>query len=154
MSNTSKLRVAIWFVECIASPFYLCVLIHLLLSSGAGIGGLALAIVIGKFNPHLTIDLYEAGPEISTVGAGISLWRRTWEIAQYVGLDQALFEKSMSSPCKYYTFQPFPPILWGDAAAGWLMAEITLVEGITLRRADQPQGRNFGLLASPSKFVV
>jgi hypothetical protein len=102
--GTSQLHVSIWSVSIHILPvthpdIYFDP--NFLLTSGAGIGGLVLAIVIGKFNPNLAIDLYEAGPEISTVGAGIGIWRRTWDIAQDMGLDQVLFEKSLSSLCMY-----------------------------------------------------
>ncbi|KAH7915887.1 hypothetical protein BJ138DRAFT_1132302 [Hygrophoropsis aurantiaca] len=53
--------------------------------SGAGIGGLVLAVTIGKFS-DVPIDLYEAQSEVTTVGAGISVWRRTMEIMQELGL--------------------------------------------------------------------
>jgi hypothetical protein len=119
---------------------------HLTLFSGAGIGGLALAITVGKFNPNLVVDLYEAGPEISTVGAGISLWKRAWEIAEYIGLDQALLEKSMSSPCMCV----FALYCLDQRTNGGKL----IVKGITIRRADQPEGRDFGLIPTPSKFEM
>ncbi|KAH7928888.1 FAD/NAD(P)-binding domain-containing protein [Leucogyrophana mollusca] len=55
--------------------------------SGAGIGGLVLALTIGKYS-NLPIDLYEAQSEITTVGAGISIWRRTMEILEELGLSE------------------------------------------------------------------
>ncbi|KAF9238917.1 hypothetical protein BU15DRAFT_62188 [Melanogaster broomeanus] len=53
---------------------------------GGGIGGLVLATTIGKYNPSLPIDLYEAHDSISTVGAGITMWRRTHEVMSELGL--------------------------------------------------------------------
>ena len=41
------------------------------------------------------IDLYEAGPEITTVGAGISVWPRTWEIMRELGLYEDLAAQSV-----------------------------------------------------------
>ncbi|KAH7915889.1 hypothetical protein BJ138DRAFT_1122229 [Hygrophoropsis aurantiaca] len=55
--------------------------------SGGGIGGLMLALTIGRYS-DVPIDLYEAQSEITTVGAGISIWRRTMEIMQELGLDE------------------------------------------------------------------
>ncbi|KAF9238919.1 hypothetical protein BU15DRAFT_74878 [Melanogaster broomeanus] len=53
---------------------------------GGGIGGLVLAITIGKYNPFIPIDLYEAHDSIPTVGAGIAIWRRTNEVVSELGL--------------------------------------------------------------------
>ncbi|KAF9230355.1 hypothetical protein BU15DRAFT_69262 [Melanogaster broomeanus] len=53
---------------------------------GGGIGGLILATTIGKYNPSLPIDLYEAHDSIPTVGAGIAIWRRTNEVMSELGL--------------------------------------------------------------------
>ncbi|KAH9949205.1 hypothetical protein B0H21DRAFT_730121 [Amylocystis lapponica] len=58
-------------------------------SSGGGIGGLALAVSLAHHeHPDFPIDttLYEAHAEISTVGAGISVWPRTWRALQLLGL--------------------------------------------------------------------
>ncbi|KAG1845154.1 hypothetical protein F4604DRAFT_211000 [Suillus subluteus] len=54
---------------------------------GAGIGGLVLAITIGKFaRRDIYIDLYEAHDAITTTGAGISVSRRTAEVMVELGL--------------------------------------------------------------------
>ncbi|KAG2126583.1 hypothetical protein DEU56DRAFT_959331 [Suillus clintonianus] len=54
---------------------------------GAGIGGLVLAITIGKFaGRDIHIDLYEAHDTITTAGAGVSLWRRATEIMEELGM--------------------------------------------------------------------
>ena len=45
----------------------------------------------------IQIDLYEAGPEITTVGAGISVWPRTWEVMRYLGLYDELAEAAVES---------------------------------------------------------
>jgi hypothetical protein len=56
--------------------------------SGAGIGGLVLAVTIGKFAGHrnVQLDLYEAHDAITTTGAGIVISRRTQEIVEALGL--------------------------------------------------------------------
>ncbi|KAI0773492.1 hypothetical protein C8Q74DRAFT_1368087 [Fomes fomentarius] len=56
---------------------------------GGGIAGLTLAVALGKSqDPGSTIqiDMYEAGSEITTVGAGISVWARTWTIMRALGI--------------------------------------------------------------------
>ena len=54
--------------------------------SGAGIGGLVLAITIGKYDPSIPIDLYEAHDSIDTAGVGITVWRQTHEVMIELGL--------------------------------------------------------------------
>jgi salicylate hydroxylase len=77
---------------------------------GAGIGGLVLAITIGKFaGRDIHIDLYEAHDAITTVGAGISVSRRTAEVMVELGL----YEK-ISNPSSNY--------------------------GLRIRKSDAPQG--------------
>jgi salicylate hydroxylase len=60
--------------------------------SGAGIGGLALAVTIGKFSEHI-IDIYEAENNISTIGAGIAMWKRTRQAMASMGLEEKLSQK-------------------------------------------------------------
>ncbi|KAJ7726936.1 hypothetical protein B0H16DRAFT_1735435 [Mycena metata] len=54
---------------------------------GCGISGLSLAAFISKFadkDPEcrIAIDIYEAKPEVSTIGAGVGIWKRTWQALQ------------------------------------------------------------------------
>ncbi|EMD38820.1 hypothetical protein CERSUDRAFT_151487 [Gelatoporia subvermispora B] len=81
---------------------------------GGGLGGLALAVAIGRFS-DVAIDLYEAAPQISTVGAGIALWKRTWRLFHHLGLDKGLAELSITPPSE----KPQP--------------------GFAFRRSDQPE---------------
>ncbi|KAI9567712.1 hypothetical protein HD554DRAFT_2173113 [Boletus coccyginus] len=53
---------------------------------GAGIGGLVLAITLGKYDPSIPIDLYEAHDSIDTAGVGITLWRQSHEVLIKLGL--------------------------------------------------------------------
>ncbi|KAF8558629.1 FAD/NAD(P)-binding domain-containing protein [Imleria badia] len=53
---------------------------------GAGIGGLVLAITIGKYDPSIPIDLYEAYDSIDTAGVGITVWKKTHEVLIDLGL--------------------------------------------------------------------
>ena len=54
--------------------------------SGAGIGGLALAITIGKYDPSIPIDLYEAHDAIDTAGVGITVPKKTQQVLIALGL--------------------------------------------------------------------
>ena len=54
--------------------------------SGAGIGGLVLAITIGKYDPSIPIDLYEAHDSIDTAGVGISVTKKTHQVLIELGL--------------------------------------------------------------------
>ncbi|KAG6380307.1 hypothetical protein JVT61DRAFT_8416 [Boletus reticuloceps] len=53
---------------------------------GAGIGGLILAITIGKYDPSIPIDLYEAHDSIETAGVGITVWKQTHDVMVDLGL--------------------------------------------------------------------
>ncbi|KAH7928890.1 FAD/NAD(P)-binding domain-containing protein [Leucogyrophana mollusca] len=64
---------------------------------GAGIGGLLLAVTIGKYS-NVPIDLYEAHSEVTTTGAGISIWRRTMVIMQELGLYEDLAKVASRAP--------------------------------------------------------
>ncbi|OAX34942.1 FAD/NAD(P)-binding domain-containing protein [Rhizopogon vinicolor AM-OR11-026] len=62
---------------------------------GAGIGGLVLAVTIGKFaDRDVQIDLYEAHDDITTAGAGLVISRRTMEMIESLGLNKELFDVS------------------------------------------------------------
>ena len=45
----------------------------------------------------IQIDMYEAGPEITTVGAGISVWPRTWVVMREMGLYEELVSEAVRS---------------------------------------------------------
>ncbi|OAX37520.1 hypothetical protein K503DRAFT_866798 [Rhizopogon vinicolor AM-OR11-026] len=66
---------------------------------GAGIGGLALAIAIGKFAQHdVQIDVYESRDAITTAGAGILIGPRAAEIVQELGMYEEAFGVSTKPP--------------------------------------------------------
>lgn len=58
---------------------------------GGGISGLTLACALKKSN-NVEINIYEATPEFSEIGAGINIWPRIWEIFANIGLDKPLAE--------------------------------------------------------------
>ncbi|EGO23290.1 hypothetical protein SERLADRAFT_440027 [Serpula lacrymans var. lacrymans S7.9] len=72
---------------------------------GAGIGGLMLAVVLGKYS-DIPIDLYEAQAEITTVGAGVTVWRRTREIMIELGLYSELSEVTTRSSDTSHPYGP------------------------------------------------
>ena len=66
--------------------------------SGGGIAGLTLAVTLGHYEQStspIQIDLYESGPEITTVGAGISVWPRTWAVMRALGLYDELASEAV-----------------------------------------------------------
>ncbi|KAE9405425.1 FAD/NAD(P)-binding domain-containing protein, partial [Gymnopus androsaceus JB14] len=56
---------------------------------GGGIGGLTCAVAL-KDCPNIEINLYEQAHQITEIGAGITVWPRTWEILQSLGLEEEL----------------------------------------------------------------
>ena len=67
-------------------------------NSGGGIGGLTLALVLHKYAPDILVDLYEAHSTFSEVGAGISVWRRTWHVFKQLGIDESLAKAAVTPP--------------------------------------------------------
>ena len=67
--------------------------------SGGGIGGVTLALVLGKYAGHdIQVDLYEAKGGFSEIGAGISIWNRTWFILKSLGLGKSIGEVAVKPP--------------------------------------------------------
>ncbi|OAX36554.1 FAD/NAD(P)-binding domain-containing protein [Rhizopogon vinicolor AM-OR11-026] len=66
---------------------------------GAGIGGLVLAVTIGKFaGRDVQVDLYEAHDAITAIGAGIMISRRTSAVLEALGLYEEISHVSMKPP--------------------------------------------------------
>jgi salicylate hydroxylase len=103
---------------------------------GGGPGGLALAVTIGKFNPELAVDVYEAGSEITTVGAGITMWKRTWQVMQRVGLADDLAKRTNVPPLD----EPSSGLTWRKSnikSGGYTFSEQIVPYGkIPIHRAD------------------
>ena len=99
--------------------------------SGAGIGGLALAITIGKYDPSIPIDLYEAHDAIDTAGVGITVPKKTQQVLIALGF-----------------FDDFRQILTHDPEQS--RGELTIFDGVgfgltaasgpTVRRSDIREG--------------
>ncbi|KAF8553831.1 FAD/NAD(P)-binding domain-containing protein [Imleria badia] len=64
---------------------------------GGGIGGLTLALVIGKYGA-LPTEIFEAGPTITTIGAGIGFFGRTMDIMKEMGLYDELIKMAGGPP--------------------------------------------------------
>ncbi|KAG5335738.1 hypothetical protein C0989_000526, partial [Termitomyces sp. Mn162] len=68
------------------------------LSSGGGIGGLALAAFICYHSNDIAVDIYETKNEISSIGAGIAIWKRTWQTLQDIGLEDEVIKRNLPLP--------------------------------------------------------
>ncbi|KAG7095911.1 hypothetical protein E1B28_006596 [Marasmius oreades] len=66
--------------------------------SGGGIGGLALAAFICKHSKDVAVDIYETKTEISVIGAGIAIWKRTWQTLQDIGLEDEVRKRGLPLP--------------------------------------------------------
>jgi len=81
---------------------------------GGGISGLTLAVTLGQHS-NIPIDVYESASEIGTIGAGLIVWKRTWDIMCKLGLDAEMDKRSIVRPSE------------GESV------------GMILRRSDQPE---------------
>ncbi|KAJ7742129.1 hypothetical protein DFH07DRAFT_980453 [Mycena maculata] len=71
--------------------------------SGCGIGGLAVAAFIsiftqGNSDGRIAVDIYEAKPEVSTIGAGVAIWKRSWQVLQDLGFEEDIVKKGFKVP--------------------------------------------------------
>ncbi|KAF8883524.1 FAD/NAD(P)-binding domain-containing protein [Infundibulicybe gibba] len=64
---------------------------------GGGIGGLTVAAFINQHS-DIEVDLYEVKPEISTIGAGIAIWKRSWQVLQDLELEEEVKKRNISLP--------------------------------------------------------
>ncbi|KAF8142497.1 hypothetical protein K438DRAFT_1994904 [Mycena galopus ATCC 62051] len=103
---------------------------------GAGVGGLTLALTLGIHSKH-HVDLYEAGAEISTIGAGIAVWARTLEVLQLLGLNERMRERGISLGGADQQ-RSGPKFRRSDQAhAGYnFLADATPKGGLTMHRPD------------------
>ncbi|KAH9910665.1 uncharacterized protein BXZ73DRAFT_108668 [Epithele typhae] len=119
---------------------------------GAGIAGLTLAIALGRFDDPaspIEIDIYESGPEITTVGAGISVWPRTWAIMRRLGLHDELMQEAVKGRGETKKNQHEASTLHqaggddGDCEGTWRPAFVC-------RKSDWPrEGFEFGRIMVP-----
>lgn len=77
----------------------------MMIYSGGGIAGLSLAVTLGKYS-QLFIDIYESAQEVGAVGAGLVVWKRTWEIMLQLGLDVEMTKRGIPHPCEAESVVP------------------------------------------------
>ncbi|KAJ3854849.1 hypothetical protein EV368DRAFT_80186 [Lentinula lateritia] len=69
---------------------------------GCGIGGLTLAATISKFTVEqdgiIEVDLYESKSEVSVIGAGVGIWKRSWQVLQDLGFEEELVKRGVKVP--------------------------------------------------------
>ncbi|KAJ3823321.1 hypothetical protein F5880DRAFT_1612993 [Lentinula raphanica] len=72
---------------------------------GCGIGGLTLAATISKFtaeeqspNGIVQVDLYESKSQVSVIGAGVGIWKRSWQVLQDLGFEEELLKRGIKVP--------------------------------------------------------
>ena len=66
--------------------------------SGGGIAGLALAVTLSKYGDDVAIDVFEAATEVGTIGVGLAVFKRTWDIWRKLGLDERVRERNLPFP--------------------------------------------------------
>lgn len=66
-------------------------------NSGGGIGGLCLAVALSRYQ-GIQVDLYEAAAQFREIGAGVSIWARSWDILTALGLQAKLVDLAHGSP--------------------------------------------------------
>lgn len=64
---------------------------------GAGMGGLTCAAALRNID-NVQVHVYEAAHQIAEIGAGITLWPRTWAALQQMGLEELLCEALQYKP--------------------------------------------------------
>ncbi|KAF9445791.1 salicylate hydroxylase [Macrolepiota fuliginosa MF-IS2] len=65
---------------------------------GGGIGGLTLAAAIGQLDHghDIEIHLYEAAPKLGEIGAGLTIFNRTWELLATLGCREAIKKRAFT----------------------------------------------------------
>ncbi|TFY56049.1 hypothetical protein EVG20_g9082 [Dentipellis fragilis] len=64
---------------------------------GGGIGGLTLAVTLGRYG-DIPVDIYESAPEIGTLGAGLAVSKRTWDVMRRLGFESEMKKRGFSVP--------------------------------------------------------
>ncbi|GJE92730.1 hypothetical protein PsYK624_088860 [Phanerochaete sordida] len=81
---------------------------------GGGIGGLFLALVLKKYvgSKDLHVDLYEAGPTFTEIGAGITVWGRSRSVVNTLGLGEALEKRAVVPSMVFRKSDTQEPFEW------------------------------------------
>ncbi|RDX42130.1 FAD/NAD-P-binding domain-containing protein [Lentinus brumalis] len=107
-------------------------------TDGGGIAGLALAIALNRYTPPespLQVDIYEGDPELRTVGAGITVWPRTWAVMRHLGVRDDLSRVTVQ------TSSQTPGSQADDLCPAFVARKADqLEEGYTFARVDAPVG--------------
>ncbi|KAF9007509.1 salicylate hydroxylase [Cyathus striatus] len=82
----------------------------------------------------IDVDIYEAAAQITQVGAGISVWPRTWEILRTVGLENTLIKYLGTT--EVLTARRIMTYRKSDQKKGFDFAEIINAGGVTFHRAE------------------
>ena len=84
--------------------------------SGGGISGLTLILVLKKFMKYenITVDLYEAEPAFTEIGAGISVWERTRYIFNVLGIAENLNKRAVSPPMTFRKSDTKSPVPFNE----------------------------------------
>lgn len=106
-------------------------------TSGGGIGGLCLAVALSRY-PDIQVNLYEAAARFKEIGAGVTMWARTWEILAALGLQTKLAEIAHASPD-----------LYTSAKRSTLSNALQLIGTVS-----QVRGLSFGNPTSPRKAIA
>lgn len=82
--------------------------------SGGGIGGLTLAVVLKKYfgSSKLKVELYEAGPKFTEIGAGITAWERTRDIFRTLDMWEKLDNKAVGQGVELRKSDTKPPFVF------------------------------------------
>lgn len=79
--------------------------------SGAGLGGIVLALFLKKSCPHISFEIYEAAAQLGEVGAGVALWPRVNEILDFLGIKEDVTRLAAgagnSRKCTHYSHPKF-----------------------------------------------
>ncbi|EKM60412.1 uncharacterized protein PHACADRAFT_203617 [Phanerochaete carnosa HHB-10118-sp] len=115
---------------------------------GGGISGLSLALVLKKFMApsKLSVDLYEAEPTFTEIGAGITVWHRTRSVFASLGLQAALENRALSPPMTLRKSDTKEPFVFG--------ALVTPHGCIALPRVDLVQLLVESLQIDPMPFLT
>lgn len=76
------------------------------------------------------VNIYERGDKVSAVGDGISIWKRSWQVLQELGLEKDLEEMGSKAPPEGSIIDLRP--------LSRPTAEISPIAAIVFRKSDQP----------------
>lgn len=49
-------------------------------------------------NCDISVDIYETKPVLTDFGAGIAIWKRSWEVVQGLGLEEEVAKRKLPFP--------------------------------------------------------